>query len=136
MNISYPSNPLLLTTLDPPITQDSGATLHRYGYARLPRLQVSHPPFSTLIAVLDAVDHIMVVLAGQPDRNNWDDVHACMSVLMEQARNQVQGIAKSAGGSLSPFLQVFLMEGGKRYASLNPHRYALLTCTGPFKFSA
>lgn len=34
--------------------------------------------------------YVMVALAGQPDHNNWDDVHVHMSMLMGQARNQVQ----------------------------------------------
>ena len=45
-----------------------------YGYACLPRLQVSHPSFSNPVTVLDAVDYVMVALAGQPDHNNWNDV--------------------------------------------------------------
>ena len=86
----------------------------RYGYAHLPRLQVSHPPFSTPVAVLDAADRIMVALAGRPDRNDWDDVHARMSVLMEQAGNQVQGTRRERRGEFISLFAGVSYGGGQK----------------------
>jgi len=47
-------------------------------------LPLTFPCSRTPVAILDADNQIIVVLAGRPSTNNWDQVHTHMSSLLQQ----------------------------------------------------
>jgi len=55
------------------------------GCASVRVLPLIHSGLSTPVAILDADDRIIAVLAGRPSANDWDQVHTHMSSLLEQA---------------------------------------------------
>lgn len=52
----------------------------------------------TPTVIVDQEDRIMTILAGRPQGQDWDQVHAGMSSLLEQARSNVQGFHKERRG--------------------------------------
>lgn len=57
------------------------------------------PFHSTPVAVLDAANRIMTVLAGRPRGDDWEDMHTRMSSLMEHAGDQVQNARPERRGN-------------------------------------
>lgn len=54
--------------------------------------------FRTPIAIIDLDDRVMTILAGRPHRQDWDQVHARMSALLEQAGTNAHGLRKERRG--------------------------------------
>lgn len=55
--------------------------------------------FRTPTAIVDQEDRVMAVLAGRPDSQDWDSVHAQMSALLQETGANIPGPHKERRGN-------------------------------------
>ncbi|KAI9459294.1 hypothetical protein HD554DRAFT_2029362 [Boletus coccyginus] len=74
-------------------------------------------PLRTPTAIVDQEDRIITIMAGRPDCQDWDGVHAQMSALLEQATTDIPHPHKDRRGGFTS-LFTGISYGGGQVASL------------------
>lgn len=86
-------------------------------------------PLRTPTAIIDQEDRVMTVLAGRPDGEDWSQVHARMSALLEQAGANIPGPRTERRGNFVS-LSTGVSYGGGQMASIRfVHPLVLLSHT-------